>query len=237
MSSAETLTHATEAAPAEESTETQPTALAAPAHEQMPFEEHGHEQADAQSGPPMNPECVRDVEVTIPAEEVSAAFRRVLKKYTSQARIPGFRAGKVPASLIRSRFDEQIRQDIVEQLLPQHFRNALDAQGIQPLSQPQVTELDLADGQPLRFKALFEVMPEINLDGYQDVKVQREPADLTEEEFEAELERVRDSRSTMETVEEDRELADGDYAQISFTGDLTAGDPAWRTHRRPGRTA
>ncbi len=173
----------------------------------------------------MNPECVRDVEVVIPAEEVSAAFRRVLKRYTSQARIPGFRAGKVPASLVRSRFDEQIRQDIVEQLLPQHFRNALDAQGIQPLSQPQVTELDLADGQPLRFKALFEVMPEINLDGYQDVKVPREPGELTEEEFDAEMERVRDSRSTMETVEENRELADGDYAQISFTGELTQGDP------------
>ncbi len=180
--------------------------------------EHTH--AQAAGGPPMNPELTRDVEVVIPAEEVSAAFRRVVKHYTRQARIPGFRAGKVPPSLIRSRFDEQIRQDIVEQLLPQHFRNALDAQGVQPISQPQVTELHLQDGEPLRFKALFEVMPAIDLEGYGDIRVPREAAELTEDEFEAELERVRDSRSTMEPVEENRELRDGDYAQITFNGTL-----------------
>ena len=169
----------------------------------------------------MNPECTRDVEVEIPADEVTAAFRRITKNYTRQARIPGFRAGKVPPSLIRSRFDEQIRQDVVEQLLPQHFRNAIEAKAVQPISQPQVTELHLEDGQPLRFKALFEVMPAIDLTGYQDVKVERETSDLPEEEFEAEMERVRDSRSTMEPVTEDRALADGDFAQITFKGSVT----------------
>ncbi len=173
--------------------------------------------------PPLNPECTRDVEVEIPADEVTAAFRRITKNYTRQARIPGFRAGKVPPSLIRSRFDEQIRQDVVEQLLPQHFRNAIEAKAVQPISQPQVTELHLEDGQPLRFKALFEVMPEIDLTGYQDVKVERETSDLPEEEFEAEMERVRDSRSTMEPVTEDRALADGDFAQITFKGSVTGG--------------
>ena len=173
--------------------------------------------------PPLNPECTRDVEVEIPADEVTAAFRRITKNYTRQARISGFRAGKVPPSLIRSRFDEQIRQDVVEQLLPQHFRNAIEAKAVQPISQPQVTELHLEDGQPLRFKALFEVMPEIDLTGYQDVKVERETSDLPEEEFEAEMERVRDSRSTMEPVTEDRALADGDFAQITFKGSVTGG--------------
>ena len=173
--------------------------------------------------PPLNPECTRDVEVEIPADEVTAAFRRITKNYTRQARIPGFRAGKVPPSLIRSRFDEQIRQDVVEQLLPQHFRNAIEAKSVQPISQPQVTELHLEDGQPLRFKALFEVMPAIDLTGYQDVKVERETSDLPEEEFEAEMERVRDSRSTMEPVTEDRALADGDFAQITFKGSVTGG--------------
>ena len=222
LSSAETLAHATGEA-------TEDTALAAPAQALAPsddeHDEHdGHDHSATAGAPALNPECTRDVDVVIPADEVSSAFRRIVKNYTRQARIPGFRAGKVPPSLIRSRFDEQIRQDVVEQLLPQHFRNAIEAKGVQPLSQPQVTELELEDGKPLRFKALFEVMPEINLDGYQDVKVDREASELTDEEFEAELERVRDSRSTMETVEEDHELADGDYAQISFTGDITNGE-------------
>ncbi len=186
--------------------------------------EHTHEHPQ---GPALNPECTRDVTVEIPADEVSGAFRRVIKNYTRQARIPGFRAGKVPPSLIRSRFGEQIQQDVVEQLLPQHFRAAIEAAGVQPISQPQVTELHLEDGEPLRFKALFEVLPEISLEGYQDIKVEREPAELTDAEWDAEMERVRDSRSTMETVEEDRELRDGDYAQITFKGEL-AGDGADR---------
>lgn len=173
----------------------------------------------------MNPECVRDVEVVIPADEVSAAFRRIVKNYGRQARIPGFRAGKVPPTLIRSRFDEQIRQDVVEQLLPQHFRAAIEAKGLQPISQPQVTELELQDGQPLRFKALFEVLPEISIDGWQEIHIPREPAELTEQEFDAEMDRMLDSRSTMEPVEEDRELADGDFAQISFSGAVALGEP------------
>jgi trigger factor len=218
LSSAETLANAPEIASEE-------AGLAATelAHDHQHAHEHTHEQP-AGAAPALNPECTRDVDVEIPADEVSAAFRRVVKNYTRQARIPGFRAGKVPPSLIRSRFDEQIRQDVVEQLLPQHFRNAINAKGVQPISQPQVTELHLQDGDPLRFKALFEIMPEINLDGYTDIKVEREPGTLTDEEFEAELERVRDSRSTMEPVTEDRELADGDFAQITFKGEVTGGE-------------
>ncbi len=191
-----------------------------PSEPEAQSEIHSHHGAP----PPLNPECTRDVEVTIPADEVSSAFKRVMKNYTRQARIPGFRAGKVPPTLIRKRFDEQIRQDVVEQLLPNHFRAALDAKGVQPISQPQVTELELEDGQPLRFKALFEVMPEVNLDGWQEIRVPREQAELTEEEFTREMDRVRDSRSTMEPVEEDRELADGDYAVITFSGAVQGGE-------------
>ncbi len=191
------------------------------AAETTPAHDHEHEHSHA---PALNPECTRDVDVEIPSEEVSSAFRRIVKNYTRQARIPGFRAGKVPPTLIRSRFDEQIRQDVVEQLLPQYFRNAIEAAGVQPISQPQVTELHLEDGQPLRFKALFEVMPPVDITGYQDVKVEREAGELSDEEFEAEIERMRDSRSTMEPVTEDRALADGDFAQISFKGSVTGGE-------------
>jgi trigger factor len=232
LSSTETLAHATPkdtggdtaiAAQAENSADTQSqTEGLEQAHDHN--HDHNHDHAPAEQGPAMNPECVRDVDVVIPADEVSSAFRRIVKNYGRQARIPGFRAGKVPPTLIRSRFDEQIRQDVVEQLLPQHFRAAIEAKGLQPISQPQVTELELKDGEPLRFKALFEVLPEFALDGWQEVHIPREPSELTEQEFDAEMERMLDSRSTMEPVEEDRELADGDFAQISFTGAVALGE-------------
>ncbi len=160
----------------------------------------------------------REVTVEIPADEVSAAFRTITKRYGKQARIPGFRIGKVPPTLIKSRFSEQINQDVVEAVLPSHFRAAIEQQGYKPVSQPQVTSLHLVDGDPLTFTASFEVLPTIDISGYQDVKVAKPQVAVTDEEFEAELERARESRSTMEPVTEERALADGDWAQISFKG-------------------
>lgn len=181
--------------------------------------EHSHEH-EHQHGPALNPELTREVGVEVPADEVSRAFRSVVKRYQKQARIPGFRAGKVPESLIRSRFADGIRQEVVESVLPSHFRTAIEQQNLHPVSQPQLTDLNLTEGQPLNFKAAFEVLPEFSIEGYQQVTVDRPDTALTEEEFNTELDRVRDSRSTMEPVAEDRALADGDWAQISFKGQI-----------------
>lgn len=190
-------------------------------------EEHTHEGHDNahdheghQHGPTLNPDLTREVEIEVPADEVARNFRSVVKHYQKQARIPGFRAGKVPESLIRSRFADGIRQDVVEAILPQHFRTAIEQQNVKPISQPQVTDLNLQDGQPLKFKAVFEVLPEFSVEGYEQIKVAKPDTALTEEEFNAELDRVRDSRATMEPVTEDRPLAIGDWAQISFRGDV-----------------
>jgi trigger factor len=187
-----------------------------PAEEPAGHEHDGHSHAAAT----LNPECTREVEIEIPAEEVSRSFQAVTKRYKKMARIPGFRSGKVPESLIRGRFAEQIRQDVMEAVLPEHFRTAIAAQNLRPISQPQVTKIDLEDGKPLHFKAAFEVMPEFSVDGYKDVKVEKPSAELTDAEVDGELARIRDSRSTMEPVTEERPLADGDFAQISFTGNV-----------------
>jgi trigger factor len=181
-------------------------------------EEEGHEHSHATAT--LNPDCTREVEIEIPADEVSRNFRSVTKRYQKMARIPGFRSGKVPESLIRGRFAEQIRQDVMEAVLPGHFRTAIEQQQLKPISQPQVTGIELEEGKPLRFKAAFEVLPDFSIDGYQDVKVEKPGTDLTDAEVDAELARIRDSRSTMEPVTEERALADGDFAQISFTGSV-----------------
>jgi trigger factor len=196
------------------------------AHEHAGHDHEGHDRADHdhQHGPSLNPDCTREVEVDISASDVSKAFRSVVKRYQKQARIPGFRSGKVPESLIRTRFAESIRQDVIEQILPDHFRSAIEAQNLKPVSQPQVTELKLEDGQPLHFRAAFEVMPSLDLAGYQDVTIQKPDTTLTDAEFDAELERVRESRSTMEPVTEDRGLVDGDWAQITFTGQIVTAE-------------
>lgn len=210
---------------------------------QESVEEHGHEHHDheghthgeAGSGPSLNPECTRHLDVEVPAEKVGHAFARVVKGYRKRARIPGFRAGKVPESVIRRRFAEAIRQDVLEDILPTEFRAALEREGVHPVSQPQVTSLHLVDGEPMRFQAAFETMPAVDVTGYGDVRVDRSDATVSDAEVEAALSEVREAHATMETVEEDRVLADGDFAEVRFSGRIhdeattgEADDPATR---------
>jgi trigger factor len=200
-------------------------------HQHEGHEGHDHEhEAHTHAQPTLNPECTREVQVEAPADEVTKAFRTVLKKYQKLARIPGFRPGKVPESVLRSRFASALREDVVEALVPEHFRAAIVQQGLRPVSQPQITDLQLTEGQPLTFKAVFEVLPEFPVDGYQDIKVEKPSAELTDEEFNTELDRIRERQSRLENVTEDRGLADGDWALISFTGEVgdentEAGEP------------
>jgi trigger factor len=186
-------------------------------HDHAGHDHSGHDHHH--DAPALNPECTREVTIDVPADEVTKQFRKVTKRYQKMARIPGFRAGKVPDSLIRSRFAEQIRQDVVEEILPSHFRAAIEKQGLKPVSQPQVTDIQLADGQPLHFKAIFEILPDFSIDGYQSVTVPKPETALTDAEYDAELSRVLDSRSSMEPVLEDRAIAGGDFAEIDFRGE------------------
>ena len=124
----------------------------------------------------------------------------------------------MPESLIKSRFAKEVRQEVLETLVDAKFRKALAEQSAQPVSQPQVSELFLVEGQPLRFKATFEVGPTFDTAGFETVTVQRPDAALTDDEFEGELANVLDRHATISPVEEDRPLADGDWAEIGFTG-------------------
>jgi len=186
-------------------------------HDGHDHDGHEHHQHAA---PTLNPELTRSIEVEASVEDVAKAFQQVTKRYTKLARIPGFRAGKVPPSLIKSRFAKEVRQEVLESLVSDRFRKALQEQNIQPVSQPQISELLLAEGAPLKFKATFEVLPEINIDGYDAVKVERPDAKLEEGEFDAELANVLDHHATVEPVEEDRAITEGDWAEIGFTGKL-----------------
>lgn len=183
--------------------------------------EHTHDHDHAhQHGPTLNPELTREVAVEVPAEEVSKAYAKVTKRYQKLARLPGFRSGKVPESLIRSKFAKELRQEVLEALVSERFRQEIEERKLRPVSEPQLLDLQLHDGEPLRFKAAFEVLPEFDVTGYETVHVEKPDVTLTDEEFEAELKRLLESHATVETVEEDRALADGDWAEIQFKGEV-----------------
>lgn len=198
-----------------ETTEQQPET--AHTHDHDHADDHEHEQ---QPAPALNPELTREIEVEVPADEVSKAFKTVVKRYQKMARIPGFRAGKVPESLIRSKFAKEVRQDVLESLVSAPFRKALDERKLRPVSEPQLLDMHLVEGEPFKFKAGFEVAPEFDVTGYDSVRVTKPDTALTEDEFQSELARVMDSHATIEPVEEDRPLADGDSAEIQFRGEI-----------------
>ncbi len=194
------------------------TAGQAHAHE---GHDHEHDHAHPhQHGPVLNPECTQELVLDVPAEEVTKAFRTVVRSYQKYARIPGFRPGKTPESVIRRRFATEIRKEVIDGLLPERFNKSVSELGIRPVGQPQVTELTVDDGQPLHVKAVFEYVPSFSIEGYQSVTVEKLPVEITEDEFQHEIAELREARATIEPVDEDRALVDGDWAQISYSGQV-----------------
>jgi len=126
----------------------------------------------------------------------------------------------VPESLIRSKFAKELRQEVLEALVSERFRQAIVERNLRPVSEPQLLDLQLNDGEPLRFKAAFEVLPEFDVAGYDAVRVEKPKVELTDEEFESELTRILESHATVEPVEEDRALTEGDWAEIQFRGEI-----------------
>ncbi|MGA2338892.1 MAG: trigger factor [Terracidiphilus sp.] len=187
-----------------------------------PEHEHDHAEAahDHEHGPVLNPDCTRELVIDVPADEVAAAWRKVAANYRKYAKIPGFRAGKVPESVVRRRFAAEIRKEVIDSLLPERFNKGVAELGIRPVGQPRVTELTVEENSPLHVKAVFEFLPAFSIDGYKDVKVDKPSVEITEEEFQHELEHLRDSRATIEPVEEVRALQDGDWAEISYKGQI-----------------
>ena len=162
-------------------------------------------------------DCKREIEVLVPAAEVARQTDAVIAKFQKLARIPGFRKGHVPATVIRQRFAEDIKSEVVEALIPQHFRKETDRQGLYPVSQPQVTDLHIHDGEPLRFKASFEVMPEIPVDGYKELRAEHPEIVVTDEEVTQAIQDLREQHASYSPIE-GRSIADGDFAQVALEG-------------------
>jgi len=167
----------------------------------------------------------REIQIEIPAEEVTRQTESLIQKYQKLARLPGFRRGHVPASIIRQRFTEDIKSEVVEALVPRYFRSEAEKLGLKPVSQPRVTDLHIHEGQPLRFKASFEIMPELKVEGYKELRAEKPQVSVTDEEVENALNDLREQHATFASVE-GRELADGDFAQVSFHGKPKEAEPA-----------
>ena len=161
--------------------------------------------------------CRRELDLEIPADEVSKAMERVAKEFAKVARVPGFRPGKAPITLIRRRFADDIKGEVLQSLVPERVEKAVSEQKLTPVSQPKVEQLDFNDGQPLKFRAVFEVLPEFELGNYKDLQLEMPVMDVVDEDVTKTLEDMRE-RAAAFAPAEGRVVQDGDFVQLKLTG-------------------
>jgi trigger factor len=176
-------------------------------------------------------ETQKTIAVEIPTDIVDAEFDRIARSYTKQARIPGFRPGKVPATLIKQRFREQILHDVMHGLIPRAVEEALQERGIEPVDTPNVRDVDLAEGRPLKFTAAFETVPAFDPGDLSSITLREPSVQVTDEAVDETLRRLRDRAAKYETIE-GRAVADDDAVVI----DLDRTDPDGRVDHREGVT-
>jgi len=161
--------------------------------------------------------CRRELELEIPAETVQKAVERVAKEFARLARVPGFRPGKAPITLIRRRFAEDIKSEVLQSLVPEQIERAVSENKMVPITQPQVDKVDFGENGPVKFRASFEVLPNFDLGQYKDLEVEIVDVKIEDADVDKALEELRDRAATFVPVE-GRVIADGDYAQLKLKG-------------------
>ncbi|HEV2340619.1 MAG TPA: trigger factor [Candidatus Acidoferrales bacterium] len=159
--------------------------------------------------------CRREIEMEIPAENVQKATEKVARDLSRVARIPGFRPGKAPVTLIRRRFAEEIKGEVLESLVPEFLEKELTEKKLTPVTRPEVDKVDFSQEGPLKFRATFEVLPEFTLGEFKGIEAEVEAIEVGDAEVNKTLDEMRERHVSYVPVE-GRAAKDGDFAQLKI---------------------
>ena len=162
----------------------------------------------------------RHVQVSVPVETVREAEDKAARRYASSVRLPGFRPGKAPAAMVRKKFADAIRQEALEALVRDAYKEVIEKQDLKVASQPHVHDLNFEDGKPLTFELHFELRPTINLARTSGFRVTGRKVAVSDEQVADQIEHIRDQRAAWAPVEDMPLPGDMVNVQIS-TGDQT----------------
>lgn len=156
--------------------------------------------------------------VTVPAEKFDNALDKAFKKVVKQINVPGFRKGKVPRQIFEQRFGvEALYQDAADIVLPEAYGEAIEETGIKPVDQPEIEVQQIEKGQDFKFDATVTVEPEVELGDYKGLEIEKQDADLTDEEVDEAINQQLNQLSEM-VVKEDGAVEEGDTVNIDFDG-------------------
>src|SRR5690606_18356103 len=130
----------------------------------------------------------RRLTITVPAERVQQLRGDITRQLTRNARMPGFRKGKLPASLVERQFGASIDQETIDRTIQEAYREALESEGLNPITQGKVDKIEYQRGEPLSFEVELEVRPEVTLERTSGFTVQRAESDVSDDDVEAVLE-------------------------------------------------
>ncbi len=156
--------------------------------------------------------------IEVPAKELDLALDKAYKKSRNKIAMPGFRKGKAPRAMIEKMYGAEIFfEDAANILVPDAYEDAAKESGLEIVSQPEIAVEQIEKGQPFIFTATVAVKPEVTLGEYKGIEVESKEAEVTDEEIEEEINKVRENNSRMITIE-DRAVEDGDTVTIDFDG-------------------
>jgi trigger factor len=162
-------------------------------------------------------DCKREIELEIETEEVTKEFERIVAQLSTRTKVPGFRPGKAPKNLIKQRFYPEIKDSLINSLVPKALNSEFKAQNLNPVGMPVINDLYFKEGEPLRIKAQFEILPAFKLPEYKKIKVKKKNISVLEQEINQSLEELQ-SRSAEYTPVDSRGVVDGDFVVVELKG-------------------
>ncbi len=160
----------------------------------------------------------RRMEVQVPAERVEKAIDERLKSMSRTVRLKGFRPGKVPVNIVRQQFGPQVRQEVLGDVVQSTFAEAVLQQNLMPATGPRIEPINMEQGSDLKYRAVFEIFPDVQIKGLESIEVNRPQAEVTPADVDAMIENLRQQRPTFVAI--DRESRDTDRVTVDFEGTI-----------------
>jgi trigger factor len=164
-------------------------------------------------------QCKKNIDIEIPSDVVDHEIMHIAQELARKARVPGFRPGKAPIGVVKTRFRDEIVSEMMQHLMPKYFGDAIEEHKLDIIqSTPHFESVDYAAGKPLKFKAAFEVYPQLSISNYEGIPVEEVSTKVEDSEVESSLKKLQEEMAELAPVEDDRPVREGDFAEISYSG-------------------